>query len=346
MQSTSAPHSRLAARRQFLSHLAMRRSQSVPASGQDDYWIRIHRRAMACRFEITLAAADRRFVPAAAVALDQIDELEDELSLFRETSTIAEVNRLAAGRAVPLPRHVIDLLLECQRLHAETRGAFDITSTPLSRCWGFLRREGCVPADDVIAAARTHVGFDAVQLNTGDQTVRFARQGIELNLGAVGKGYALDRAAGLVRQSGVRHALLSAGGSSLLAVGGRGTGWQVDLISPLVARRRLGALWLRDAALGTSGSAEQFVVSGGRRYGHVIDPRTGWPATGTVSASVVASSAARADALSTAFLIGGLELAERYCSEHPDVLAIVTPDDGAGRPVKIGSHPGAEFVEQ
>jgi thiamine biosynthesis lipoprotein len=299
---------------------------------------------MACRFEITLATEDAALLPAARTALDQIDRLEDELSVFRETSTIAKVNRCAASEPVIVARHLIDLLAACQRVHQETGGAFDITTTPLSRCWGFMRREGRLPHPDAIEAARASVGFDAVHVSCDEESVRFGRPGIELNLGAIGKGYALDRASAGLRHSSVAHALLSAGRSSLLALGGRGDGWRVDLVSPLMSGRTIAGLWLRNAAVGTSGAGEQFVIADGCRYGHVIDPRTGWPATGVLSATVVASDAATADALSTAFLVGGIDLAERYCVEHRDVLALITPDDGSERPVAFGGHPGARLV--
>lgn len=332
------------ARRQFLTSLSRRRSDRTPVNEERGYWIRVHRCAMACRFEITLAGEDGAFVAAARTALDEIDRLEDELSVFRYTSTISEVNRNAACRPVVVPRHLIDLLTACQRLHQETGGAFDITTMPLSRCWGFLRREGRLPDAEAIEAARAMVGFDGVQLGRDDGSVSFGNAGIELNLGAIGKGYALDRASVGLRRAGVEHALLSAGRSSLLALGGRGDGWRIDLVSPLVAGHAIAGLWLRNAALGTSGAGEQFVIAGGHRYGHVIDPRTGWPANGVVSASVVASDASRADALSTAFLVGGIDLAGRYCAEHHDVLALITPDDGSERTIVIGSHPGARFA--
>ena len=332
------------ARRQFLTSLPRRRGVRFPADEKSGYWIRVHRRAMACRFEITLAGEDAAFVPAARTALDEIDRLEDELSVFRETSTISNVNQRAACQPVAVSPHLMGLLADCQRLHHETGGAFDITSTPLSRCWGFLRREGRVPDTDAIEAARSLVGFDAVQLDCEAGTVRLACEGAELNLGAIGKGYALDRVSSGLRASGVGHALLSAGRSSLLAIGGRGDGWRIDLVSPLMAGGTIAGLELRDAALGTSGAGEQFVVADGRRYGHVIDPRTGWPANGVVSASVVASDAARADALSTAFLVGGIDLARRYCADYRDVLALITPDDGSQRPVVVGRHPGVRLT--
>jgi thiamine biosynthesis lipoprotein len=246
---------------------------------------------------------------------------------------------------VAIDEALLGLLDLCRELSRATDGAFDITSTPLSRCWGFLHREGRVPSSEAIEAARALVGCGAIDLDHSRLTVRFRRAGLELNLGAIGKGHALDRVAAGMRDAGVGHALLSAGRSSLLARGGRGRGWHVEVVSGCASQpdtaRPLASVWLRDAALGTSGAGEQFVVADGRRYGHVIDPRTGWPASGVLSATAIAPSAAVADALSTAFLVGGAELAERYCADHPGVLALVTPDDGSDTPQVFGACAGA-----
>ena len=106
-------------------------------------------------------------------------------------------------------------------------------------------------------------------------------------------------------------------------------------------RQRLTGLRLRNAALGTSGAGEQFIEVNGSRYGHVIDPRTGWPAAGVLSASVVTADAATADALATAFFVGGLDLARKYCDSHPGTLALITPDDGSNRPLVVGRYMGA-----
>jgi thiamine biosynthesis lipoprotein len=233
------------------------------------------------------------------------------------------------------------LLLRCRDLSALTTGAFDITSTPLSRCWGFLRREGRLPPPEAIAAARALVGMPGVVLDETARTVRFARVGMELNLGSIGKGYALDRMAALMRGRGVGHALLSAGGSSAVALGGRGDGWAIDVRSRQVGLEKLARLHLRDGALATSGAGEQYFEVEGKRYGHVIDPRTGWPAAGVLSVSVVTAEGALSDALSTAFLVGGLEFARSYCATRPQTLALVTPDGAASRPVVLGAFAGA-----
>lgn len=329
-------------RRRFFTSLA-RRPADARAGEEQDSWIRVHRPAMACRFEITLADRDGSFVPAARAALEEIDRLEAELSVFRPDTIISNLNRRAAREPVAAPPHIIDLLTRCQWWHQQTGGAFDITTTPLSRCWGFLRREGRVPGAAEIDAARALVGLDRVGIDSRAGTVDYQQSGIELNLGAIGKGYALDCAGTLMRSAGVPHALLSAGRSSLLAVGGRDGGWWIDLVSPLLAGGPIARLRIRNAGVGTSGIGEQFVMADGRRYGHVIDPRTGWPAKDTLSATVVASDAATADALSTAFFVGGAGLARRYCAEHHDVLAIITPEDGSRRPIVIGRHPGARI---
>jgi FAD:protein FMN transferase len=308
--------------------------------GADGHWIRLHRAAMACRFEILLDGADVAGVPAAREALDEADRLEAALTVFRDTSEISRVNRTAGEGAAEVDADLFALLALCRDLHDRTEGAFDVTSTPLSRCWGFLRREGRLPTAEEIAEARGRVGMPQVALDARARTVRFQRPGMELNLGSIGKGYALDRMAGLMRARGVAHALLSAGGSSAVAIGGRGAGWAVDLCSRRLGPRPLARLTLRDGALATSGAGEQFFEVEGRRYGHVIDPRTGWPATGVTSVSVVTAEGARSDALSTAFLVGGLELARRYCAAQPRTLVVLTPDGGAP-PVVLGAFPGA-----
>jgi thiamine biosynthesis lipoprotein len=164
------------------------------------------------------------------------------------------------------------------------------------------------------------------------------------SFGSIGKGFAVDRIAAALRDRGVRHALVSAGGSSVAAVGGRGAGWQVDVRTRRATRSPLARLHLRGCAMATSGSGEQFLEADGARYGHVLDPRTGRPATGLLSATAVADDAATADALATAFFVGGIDLARRYCSTYPRTLAILVADDGRECCDVVGGHPGA-FVE-
>jgi thiamine biosynthesis lipoprotein len=299
-------------RRELLTSLAS------PAGGPAGHWIRVHRSAMACRFEVVLASEDARFVPAARAALDEIDALEAALTVFRDTSELSRVNRHAASGPVRVSEGLWHLLSLCREIHAATGGAFDPTSTPLSRVWGFLARRGRLPSPEEIEAARARVGMERVALDATDRSVSFTSPGLELNLGSIGKGWALDRIAAGLGARGLGRALLGAGGSSFLGWGAES--WPVSLRP---GGEPLAELRLDHAALGTSSADGQHLEVEGRRLGHVIDPRTGWPAEGVKSASAIAASAAVADALATAFLVGGEPLARAYCGEHPGIVAIL-----------------------
>jgi thiamine biosynthesis lipoprotein len=182
-----------------------------------------------------------------------------------------------------------------------------------------------------------------VELDQAKRTVRFRADGLGINLGSIGKGYALDRMAQLLRQRWNLPAVLLHGGAS--SVYARGTphedarGWLVQVRHPWQQGRYLAGVWLRDRALGTSAATFQYLEHAGKKLGHVLDPRTGWPAEGLDSVSVVAPTAALADALSTAFYVGGLDLARRYCQAHPEVGAIILPE-GSGRALVVGQAPG------
>jgi thiamine biosynthesis lipoprotein len=235
------------------------------------------------------------------------------------------------------------LLILCLQLHRETGGAFDITSAPLSRCWGFLRRQGRVPRAIEIEEALAVVGSGKLGFDQETRSIRFERPGVELNFGSIGKGYALDRMGDVIR-SRIHTALLSAGSSSLLAVGAGDSwqgGWKVGIRHPADRNRRIAELRLRDCAMSTSGSEEQFFEHEGKRYGHIIDPRSGRPAEGIGSATVIAPSAALTDALATAVFVGGVEVARRCCASRPGVMAVIL-ESGARRPVVIGSNPGCD----
>ena len=305
-------------------------------SRQAGYWLHVNRTAMACRFEVTLPIGNPDGVAVATSALDQIDEFEAQLSIFKETSEISFINREAGKHPIEVERSLFDLLASAKRLYDTTAGAFDITVGPLTRCWGFLRRDGRIPAAEAIAHARSLVGSDKMLLDRETRTIRFEREGMEINLGSIGKGYALDRVVKAIRDR-VANALLNGGASSFYAIGGGTEGWSVGLRDPRNKSRRMATLRLRDCALSTSGSEEQFFEHDGKRYGHIIDPRSGWPAQSVTGVSVVARSAAISDALATAFYIGGREVAESYCAANPDVLAIMLERDAA-RPIVIGSN--------
>jgi thiamine biosynthesis lipoprotein len=300
---------------------------------------------MACRFEVVLSGEHAAHLPSAQEALSLAERVEDRLTVFREDSEVSQLNRRAAQEEVVVSEELLALLSTSARLSAWTGGAFDPTATPLSRTWGFLRREGRLPREEEIAEARARTGMARVVRDEVARTVRFDRAGVELSFGSIGKGHALDLMAGALQARGLGRALLSAGGSSVRAFGGDREGFLVDVTSPRLPGRPLFRLRLRDGAQATSGAGEQFFEVDGRRFGHVIDPRSGWPAQGVVSATVVTASAAEADALSTAFLVAGPALAEAYCRDHPGTMALVVPEDEPERRLVFGVFEGAELEE-
>ena len=260
---------------------------------------------MACTFELFLPSADRARLPEAHEALAGIDRLEAQLSVYRDESDISAINRRAAVAPVHVEPRLYALLRRARDIGAATGGAYDLTTGALTRCWGFLRRQGRVPSPADLEAARAVSGWPRVVFDDVRSSVGFTRPGVELNLGSIGKGYALDRVAAHLRAAGIRHFLLHAGYSSMLASGSPdgGQGWAIALKDPRQPGSRLGVIRLRDQALSTSGLGEQSFEAGGRRYGHILDPRTGWPSDASVQCTVVAPDAARAEALSTAFFV-------------------------------------------
>jgi len=296
--------------------------------GSHDLLLQVGRQAMACRFEIYFNAgqyeADTQW---ATDALDLVDQLEDQLSVYRDQSELSRINRQAATVAVPVEAGLFGLLLLGQQIERETKGAFDLTSGPLSQAWGFARRKGRIPDNDALQRARARVGGSSVRLDRQHHTIRFLKPGVEIHVNSIGKGYALDRCRERLAAAGATDFLIHGGQSSVLASGSRAGrssgGCSIGVRDPLRPHRRLAEVFLHDRALGTSGSGVQFFWHQGRRYGHLIDPRTGQPATGVYASTVLAPTAAQADALATAFYVMGPDQAHAYCEKHPQIAMVM-----------------------
>ncbi len=300
---------------------------------------------MACEFEVQLGAArNDDSMHYVFEALDLVESLESQMTIYRDDSEVVHINNTAAAGPVPVESRLFGLIEQAKQLHRDTEGALDITSGPLSAAWGFSRREGRVPSDEQIEASRERVGMQYVELDPPQQTIAFQRPNVEINFNSLGKGYALDRMAELLAAHGVDDILLQGGKSSVLARGGQPgseePGWRVGVRHPLRSNERIAELVLHNQALSTSGAGTQFFIRRGRRYGHILDPRTGRPAEGLYSATVIAPTATEAEGLSTAFYVMGPQQAGEYCSAHPEIAALlVTPGDREGdvRLIALGS---------
>jgi thiamine biosynthesis lipoprotein len=312
-------------------------SAPEPASRSD--LVRAYRPAMGSSFEVRLPAGTPGAVDLACRALDLIDALEAQLTVYRDDSEVSRLNTTAHLGPVEVEPGLFRLLQDAITLSRETGGAYDVTAGALSEAWGFVKGPKRVPDPESLAQARARTGWRHLRLDPERRTVAFDREGIRINLGSIGKGYAIDRVVELIRAywwptSGLVHG----GRSSLYAIGsppGRfGGRWEVSLYNPFQPDSPLGAFLLRNRALGTSGAAFQQFVADGRAYGHIIDPRTGEPASGPASVTVLALSAAIADALSTAFYLLGPDAAAEYIAAHPEIGAVFVergPDESAPR---------------
>ncbi len=291
----------------------------------------VTRRAMATEFGIVLPGEDRAAVETAIDTLEELERIEAELSVFRPSSAISRINALAGSEPVRVSADVIEVLQRAQALSRLSHGAFDVTAGPLVECWGFTRRRGRKPTAAEIEAARALVGSDLLTIDADARTVFLPRAGMSLNLGGIGKGFAIDRLASRLTAAGVSAFLIHGGRSSVLARGSDtpepSAGWRVGVEHPLRPGLRLGELRLCDAALATSGSGKQFFHHQGVRHGHVLDPRLGRPAGDMLSLTVLATTATDADALATACFVDGLALtAQRLTRNCTAAAENIEPD--------------------
>jgi len=314
--------------------------------------IAVGRDAMACRFEAVFNAGEvADATELGSAALDLVGVIEERITIHRPGGALAALNVVAADGWQTVPDDIGPLLSLAEECWRRTDGAFDMATGALSRCWGFLRRQGRIPAAEDLAAALARSGWHRVELDRAAARVRFATAGVELNPGAIGKGWALDRAAALVRAEGVASFLLHGGSSSVLARGVQGPdlagrrGWRVGLRHPMRTGERLATLTLVDRALGTSGSGTQFFIDRGRRLGHILDPRSGMPAEGVLSATVLAPEAAVADALATAAYVLGPAGLDRIAPAGGPVSAVlVVPTRSSGGVRVMTANLAAEDV--
>ncbi len=230
------------------------------------------------------------------------------LSNYRPESEWSEVNRTAALRPVRVTPELFELLSACMRYSRESDVAFDITVGPLMKIWGFYKGEGWFPRPDEVRPALEYVGYKHVRLDAGARTVQFDRAGVELDPGGIGKGYAVDRMIDVLKARGIGMALVSAGGSSIYGLGAPPEdrrGWIVSIRAPENPNRHAAEVVLRDMSLSTSGSYEKFFRAEGRRYSHIMDPRTGYPARGASAVSVVAPRTIDSEAWAKPYFVNG-----------------------------------------
>jgi FAD:protein FMN transferase len=266
-------------------------------------------------------------------AFDEVDRIDRLMSHYKADSPLSRINREAARQPVRVEPELFDFIAEAMRYSRESDGAFDITVGPLMKAWGFFKGEGRMPSSDELAAARRHVGRSHVILNPGARTIAFDEPGVELDLGGIAKGYAVDRAITLLKQKHIAAALVSSGGSTIYGLGappGR-AGWDVTIQDPIDSRKTALTVTLKDRALSIAGRSEKWFESGGVRYSHIMDPRTGRPVQGVLTVAVLTNTGTAGDALDDALFVMGLERSRAYLRTLPDTdVLFFLPDARRG----------------
>jgi thiamine biosynthesis lipoprotein len=258
----------------------------------------------------------RRLQAAIGDALDEMRRLDEMLSNYKPHSEWSEMDRSASQQPFHASEELFDLLTACLDYSRKSQGTFDISVGPLMKVWGFYKGTGRLADANAVSAALRSVGYQNIILDRQLRTVRFAKQGVELDPGGVGKGYAVDRMVELMRKDGVRSALVSAGGSSIYALGappGK-PGWQIHLTSPGHSSESVDTVTLHDESLSTSGTREKFFYADGKLWSHIMDPRTGYPSRGMLSVSVIAPRTLDSEVWAKPYYI----LGRQWTAHHKD----------------------------
>lgn len=287
--------------------------------------------AMGTEFRIVLYAADAHHAErAASAAFRRIDEVDGALSDYKPTSEILRLSKTAGSRRwVPVGDDLWAVLVRSEGLSVETDGAFDITVGPLVRLWRWANRRGVLPDAERIAHARGAVGYNLIELDRPTQRVRLPVPGMQLDAGAIGKGYAADAAIAELDSAGIRSALVDAGGDIVVSGAPPGAaGWRVAIPAAQAENVTESNVWLTHGAVATSGDKYRYLVVDGVRFSHILDPKTGLGVTVQRIATVIASSGAEADALASAISVLGPRRGIALLTERPDVSGRILEQDG------------------
>ena len=325
----------------------------------------VHRfacRAMGSVFEVLIAGEEPEYArQAAGAALEELTRLERELSRFEPASDVAAINALGAGESVRVGLATFECLKAAAETSDETAGAFDVAIGALAACWCGQDGRPPAPSDADLADARARSGMDLVVLNEAEHAVGLKVAGVQIDLGGIGKGYAVDQMTAILKDWSLSAALVHGGLSSVLAIGsppGR-EGWSVALRSPEGRGESLGTVCLRNQSLSGSGLRSRSGCFGGVGSAAVpgrapiLDPRQGRPATENLAAWAMAGSATLTDCLSTAFVVMSAAEVAEYCGRHPEVSGMLMPLDGGGprrtpgrsRLVGVGQWPGMNLAQ-
>jgi thiamine biosynthesis lipoprotein len=278
--------------------------------------------AMGVQVAIIVYAPDQATAERACrAAFERIAEVEQVASDYRADSELMRLCAQAGGAPVKVSEDLFTLLKRSQDLSRRTGGAFDVTVGPFVQLWRRARRTGQFPTEEELQQAKRCVGYEKMVLDEAERTVQLLVPGMRLDLGGIAKGYALDCALKVLQQHGIRHALLEAGGDIVVGLAPPGTaGWRIRIENASPERQWV---YLASGAISSSGDTEQYVEYQGKRYSHIVDPRTGWGLTTRIAATVIARDGITSDSLATALCVLGQDAGMRLIRAVPGARAYI-----------------------
>lgn len=257
----------------------------------------------------------------------EMHRIDAALSPFRPDSELSRVNAHAAKTPIPVSDELFRLLLQANAVSRKTNGAFDVTFSSVGFLYDFRRKKA--PDAKTIAQRRPLINYRAIILNPAKQTVAFTHTGMRIDLGGIAKGYAVDRCIQLLRQYGVREALVSAGGDSYALGDNFGKLWRIGIQHPRQQDAVIRVLPVKDTAVSTSGDYERFFIDEhGNRIHHIINPKTGKPVQGIESVTILAPNTTLSDALSTSVFVLGVQKGLTLVESMPNVSAVIVDSQG------------------
>ena len=285
---------------------------------------------MGSSFEITVVAEDEDFAKESlAIAKKEIIRIEDLISSWDQKSETSRINRNAGIAAVEVSKELFDLIFRAQQISKLSSGAFDLTFAAIDKLWNFDGRESEMPNPDALKASVFNIGYQLIELDEESLTVFLPKKGMKIGFGAIGKGYAADSAKQLLVERGVLGGIINASGDmNTWGTKPDGSSWTIGIVNPMNNKKVFSWFSLEHNAVVTSGDYEKFTQINGRRYSHIIDPRTGIPSQGIVSCTVFAGKAELADAIATAIFVMGVESGLFLIDQLPDIEAILIDDSG------------------
>ncbi|APU68366.1 Thiamin biosynthesis lipoprotein ApbE [Christiangramia flava JLT2011] len=293
----------------------------------------IHKRTlklMGSRFEITVTAENpEKANQYIDTAVSEIQRIERLISSWDPASQTSEINRNAGIKPVVVDPELYNLISRALKISEITDGAFDISYASMDKIWKFDGSMRSMPSEEAIRNSVSKVGYQNIILHPDDHSVFLKKEGMKIGFGAIGKGYAADRAKDLLRSQGVTAGIINASGDmNTWGTQPNGDTWKVAITNPLNKEHAFALLPLEDRAVVTSGDYEKFVKFNGVRYSHIINPKTGYPATGIISATVFAPKAELADALATSVFVMGIETGIDRINQLPGIDCIIVDTNG------------------